>query len=61
MINDNDIKTAWENVVLKNLPPGEEVRPEVLRSWIRCREIGLSDEEIKNYDIKIKKDGFSTW
>ncbi|MBW1805859.1 MAG: sigma-54-dependent Fis family transcriptional regulator [Deltaproteobacteria bacterium] len=41
MINEKDIKSAWENVVLKNLPPDEEVRPEVLRSWIRCREIEL--------------------
>ena len=36
-----DIKTAWENVVLKKIPPGKEIRPEVLRSWQRCCEIGL--------------------
>ncbi|MBW2063485.1 MAG: sigma-54-dependent Fis family transcriptional regulator [Deltaproteobacteria bacterium] len=35
------LKTAWENVVLKGLPPGREIREEVLRSWIRCKEIGI--------------------
>ena len=35
------IKPAWENVVLKGLPPGRLVRPEILNSWIRCKEIGL--------------------
>lgn len=35
------LKTAWENVVLKGLPPGQEIREEVLRSWIRCKEIGI--------------------
>jgi len=35
------LKGAWENVVLKGLPPGQQVRPEVLRSWLKCREIGL--------------------
>ncbi|HID30260.1 MAG TPA: PAS domain-containing protein, partial [Desulfobacterales bacterium] len=35
------IKSAWENVVLKGLSPGSPVRQEILRSWIKCREIGL--------------------
>jgi transcriptional regulator of acetoin/glycerol metabolism len=37
----DDIKIAWENFVVKKLPPGREIRPEVLSSWQRCREIGL--------------------
>ncbi len=38
---DDPLKAAWENVVSRGLPPGCEVRPEVLNSWVRCREIGL--------------------
>ena len=38
---DDPLKSAWENVVIKGMPPGQETRPEVLRSWVRCREIGL--------------------
>lgn len=34
-------KAAWERVVLKGLEPGPTIRPEILRSWIKCREIGL--------------------
>lgn len=38
---EDPIKSAWENVVLKGLPPGAPIRPEILRSWLKCREIGL--------------------
>jgi len=38
---DDPTKTAWENVVLHGLPAGCEVRPEILNSWVQCREIGL--------------------
>ncbi len=38
---EDPLKGAWENVVLKGLPPDRQIRPEVLRSWLRCREIGL--------------------
>ena len=38
---EDSLKGAWENVVLKGLPPGPQVRPEVLRSWLKCRENGL--------------------
>lgn len=34
-------KVAWENVVIKGLPSGQKIRPEILRSWKRCRDIGL--------------------
>ncbi len=37
----DDIREAWEKVVLKGLSPDFTVRPEVLRSWLKCREIGL--------------------
>jgi transcriptional regulator of acetoin/glycerol metabolism len=35
------IKTAWRNVVLNFKPPGRSVRKMVLKSWLRCRELGL--------------------
>ncbi|RLB41387.1 MAG: sigma-54-dependent Fis family transcriptional regulator [Deltaproteobacteria bacterium] len=38
---EDPIKSAWENVVLNGLPPTVPVRPEILRSWERCKEIGL--------------------
>lgn len=38
---EDPIKPAWENVVLRGLPPGHPVRPEILRSWVKCREMGL--------------------
>jgi PAS domain S-box-containing protein len=38
---DDPIKTAWENVILHGLPAGCGVRPEILNSWVQCREIGL--------------------
>lgn len=36
------MKGPWEKVVLKGLSPGRQIRPEVLRSWVKCREIGLN-------------------
>ncbi len=38
---DDPIRAAWEKVVLKGLDLDYPVRPEILRSWLRCREIGL--------------------
>jgi PAS domain S-box-containing protein len=38
---EDPIKTSWENVVLKGLEPDGMVRPEILRSWRRCRDVGL--------------------
>ncbi|MEJ2726194.1 MAG: sigma 54-interacting transcriptional regulator [Deltaproteobacteria bacterium] len=40
-VGDDALKAAWEDVVLKGLPPKVFVRPEILRSWLRCRERGL--------------------
>lgn len=40
-LGEDPIKPAWENVVLGNLHPGQKVRPEILRSWQKCREIGV--------------------
>jgi len=39
-LNDS-IKKSWENVVLKGLSPKNQLRPEILNSWRKCREIGL--------------------
>jgi transcriptional regulator of acetoin/glycerol metabolism len=36
------MKTCWERVVLHGLTPNREIRPEILRSWLECRELGLS-------------------
>jgi transcriptional regulator of acetoin/glycerol metabolism len=38
---DDRVRLAWENVVLKDLPPMMEMKPEVLISWQRCRELGV--------------------
>jgi PAS domain S-box-containing protein len=38
---DDPVREAWERVVLRDEPPGEEIREEVLRSWRRCRELDL--------------------
>lgn len=38
---DDPIKASWEDVVLKKRPPRQDIRPEILRSWIRCRDSGL--------------------
>ena len=35
------VKLAWEEVVLKNQPPTDYVRPIVLRSWEKSLEIGI--------------------
>jgi PAS domain S-box-containing protein len=35
------VKTAWKNLTYKGIPPGDEVREEISRSWLKCREIGL--------------------
>jgi len=40
-LGQDPVKSAWENLIFRGITPGEEIRPEVLRSWIRCREIGL--------------------
>ena len=38
---DDPVREAWERVVVRKESPGQEIRAEVLRSWKRCREIGL--------------------
>ena len=38
---EDPIKLAWENVVLNELPPGGEIRSEILMSWHRCRKAGV--------------------
>ena len=37
----NDVKAAWINVVIKNMPPQTSVRSLILRSWNRCLDRGL--------------------
>jgi sigma-54 dependent transcriptional regulator, acetoin dehydrogenase operon transcriptional activator AcoR len=36
-----DIKEAWEQMVVKGLTPSHPIRPEILYSWQRCRNMGL--------------------
>ncbi|MBW2065263.1 MAG: sigma 54-interacting transcriptional regulator [Deltaproteobacteria bacterium] len=38
---DEQIKASWIDVVVKGREPRYQVRPEILKSWLRCREIGL--------------------
>ena len=38
---DDPVKSAWENLIHKGIPPGEKVRDEISSSWLKCREIGL--------------------
>jgi transcriptional regulator of acetoin/glycerol metabolism len=40
MPND-PLRCLWERVVVRGLRPDREMRPEVLRSWLRCSELGL--------------------
>ena len=35
------IKEAWEQMVVKGLTPSHPIRPEILYSWQRCRDMGL--------------------
>jgi len=35
------IKSAWEKVVLQGLTPDIPIKPEILRSWLKCRKLGL--------------------
>jgi transcriptional regulator of acetoin/glycerol metabolism len=39
--NNDPVQKSWQNVVLENKPPTENVRPEVLRSWYQSIQIGL--------------------
>ena len=39
--SDDPVKETWEKVVVRGEPPDREIRPEVLRSWTMCRELGL--------------------
>lgn len=48
------VKRAWERVVRDGLSSSEGVRPEVLRSWHRCREIDL-DPFIENSPPTLSK------
>jgi transcriptional regulator of acetoin/glycerol metabolism len=47
-------KATWEDVVVNQLKPSKKVRPEILNSWIRCRDLGL-DPLIKHYPKVISK------
>ena len=54
--SEDPLKGAWEKVVVRGLPPGVDIRPEVLNSWLRCREIGLDPySENSPPDISEKK------
>ena len=35
------VKSSWEKVVRGGLTTADHIRPEVLKSWIHCRKIGL--------------------
>lgn len=35
------VKTAWENIVVKGSSKKQNVRPEILRSWKKCKELEL--------------------
>ena len=38
---EKSVKSAWENVIIKRIPPRTEVRSMILRSWYRCLARGL--------------------
>lgn len=40
-MKDDPVRIAWENVVLKDSPPGVPVREAVLNSWIKSKKMGL--------------------
>ena len=40
-MKDDPVKAAWENVVLGNSQSDASVRPEILNSWIKSKEMGL--------------------
>jgi len=54
MISD-PTKRAWENVVLKGIPPDEKIRPEILRSWMECLEANLDPGDSKSLPILPQK------
>lgn len=39
--SEDPTRETWEKVVVHGEAPDREVRPEIFRSWLRCREIGL--------------------
>jgi transcriptional regulator of acetoin/glycerol metabolism len=39
--SDDIVKAAWENVVAKGISPRVKIRPEILESWIKCKQVGL--------------------
>jgi transcriptional regulator of acetoin/glycerol metabolism len=52
---DHDpVLKAWENVVIHHKKPSHPVRKEVLKSWIRCRELGL-DPLVQHSPMVISK------
>ncbi len=40
-VSDDPMKEIWERVVVHGETPDRDVRPEIFRSWVKCREIGL--------------------
>jgi sigma-54 dependent transcriptional regulator, acetoin dehydrogenase operon transcriptional activator AcoR len=40
-VSDDPMKEIWEKVVVRGETPDRDVRPEIFRSWVKCREIGL--------------------
>jgi transcriptional regulator of acetoin/glycerol metabolism len=47
-------KASWEDVVINRQEPRKKVRPEILNSWVRCRDLGL-DPLIKHSPNVISK------
>ena len=39
--SEDPIKPAWEMVVLKGMPTEMPIKPEILRSWIECRDMEI--------------------
>jgi len=38
---DDPVKGSWKDVVLEGLKPRHQIRPEILQSWLKCRELGV--------------------
>ncbi|MEW6665365.1 MAG: sigma-54-dependent Fis family transcriptional regulator [Thermodesulfobacteriota bacterium] len=41
LVSDDPMKEVWEKVVVRGETPDRDVRPEIFRSWVKCRQIGL--------------------
>ena len=40
-VQDDSVREAWEDVIIKNLPVKGRVRPEIYQSWIKSKKMGL--------------------